>query len=709
MLTLLLSGIAPQSPDRIVLAVPSAGQGTGFSIRADKMEAVTVDPHGEGLVWAIRGGKPSAVQRFAIDPIYAGAKDFTNYQGTAYQLALSPDGKRLVVLHPQTHGYRLYDLHPFRLVWERPSKDLLSNPTWTPRGDAVLFQGQTSDRYRPFGTLVSPQDGHERPFPMWGPYAFTADGRRVAGFTEAGAALAQLSTGRVLRRFQEPLATLAPIGISPDEKYLVTGGENPDWKGPGLTPDGGAPSESAYVHDYRIKIWSTVTGKRKALLPGYWQNNAHPLDPTFLPGGKVAFLGLGQTFRLSNGRSAGKFKPIEDYDYGFQTWWKGTSNPLQPEKGQLPTVSMPPNFVKTLPSSRLAMISSGYFWAFDLASGKPLTAKKIMPVNGVRQIVPRKDGSLIVSGLNGIQIFSADLRQNRLVRAPAKKDAFGFPSSERGIVLPGGNEVLATEPMGGTSSRWAVDTGKILGDDPRKLLPSESILFGPDGAAYRVRNWPSDASIARLGPSNRPKPTGDPTDVLSPASIEMRHGRDASWFTPRKYIVNGPQFSQDGKLIALIEFPTLEQQEFRLLDAETGRERWKTDLGAAGEFVLAPDASWFAVCRPNGVEILSIGDKKSRFIPTAMPEGAHLVTLSPGRIMLYGHGIPATVFDVNSGLATARLALFIDGDWAAWTPDGAADGSHGGLSWLKINTPGGLTPVNRDRTEAVWKAITGTL
>jgi hypothetical protein len=404
-----------------------------------------------------------------------------------------------------------------------------------------------------------------------------------------------------------------------------------------------------------------------------------------------------------------KFKPNEEHDYSFQMWWKSTANPLRPEKGQLPTVSMSPNFVKTLPANRLAMISSGYLWAFDLANGKPLAAKKIMPVNGVRQIVPRSDGSLIVSGLNGIQIFSGDLRQNRLVRAPAMKNELGFPSSERGIVLPGGNEVLATDAMGGTSRRWAVDTGKFLGEDPRKLLPSESIQFGPDGAAYRVRNWPSDASIARLGPSNRPKPTGDLTDVLSPASIEMRHGRDAAWFTPRKYIVNGPQFSQDGKLMALIEFPTLEQQTFRLLDAETGRERWKTDLGAAGEFVLAPDATWFAVCRPNGVEVLSIGEKKSRFISTAIPEDARLVTLSPGRIMLYGQGIPATVFDVNTGLVIARLALFIDGDWAAWTPDGAADGTRGGLSWLKTSTPNGLAPVNRNRTQAVWQAIVGTL
>lgn len=708
MLSLLLTGIVAPSAEKIVLTVPPAGQATGFAIRADARQAVTIDPHGQGLVWSIATGKPSAVDRFVIEPVYAGAKDFGNYQMVAYSLALSPDGKRLVVVHPETFRTRLYTLRPFRLVWDQPGKAPRWNPIWTPKGDAVLMRGLTRDRRGETSVAVSTETGRERAFPVGGPYSFTKDGRRVAGFTSAGAALVEIGTGRVLRKFQEPLATLPPIGLSPDEKYLVTGSESPTWRGPAESPDGLPPTESAYVHDYNLKIWSTAAVKRRKLLPGYWQNNAHPLDPTFLPGGKAAFLGLGRTYRLADGRPTERFKPLESYDLNFQSWWTGNpQSPLRPMRGQLPNVLAAPTFVKPLPGNRLAIVAFGFFWAFDLAKGERLAAKDIMPVNGVRQIVPRSDGSLVVSGLNGLQVFSPDLRQSRLVRRPKAASEDDFPSSEASIVLPGGREVLGTEAIGTKARRWSVDTGKVLGPDPLTLLPGESLQFGPDGAMYRVRSWPSDASIARLGPSNRPVPAGDPKDVLSPASIELRHGRGATWYTPRAYTVNGPRFTTDGKLLGIVEYASAEEQAFRLLEAETGKERWKKDLGAAGEFTLAPDASWVAVTRTNGVEVVSIPSGQSRLIPATMPSEGHLVPLSPNRLMLYGFGGPATVFDVATGEAAAQFVTFLGGDWAAWTSSGAVDGTPGGLVWLRAETAAGLKPVARNRPEEVWRTISG--
>jgi hypothetical protein len=708
MLSLLLTGVVVPNSEKIVLTVPPASQATGFAIRADRRQAVTVDAHGQGLLWSLDGGKPSAFDRFAIEPVYAGANDFGNYQSTAYQVALSPDGNRLVVLHPETFRTRLYTLRPFRLVWDRPGKSPRWSPTWTPKGDAVLMQGLTPDRRGTMGALVSPATGQERPFPVWGPYAFTKDGRRLAGFNAGGAALVEIGTRRVLRRFQERLETLPPIGLSPDEKYLVTGGENPTWTGPGEGPEGLPPTESAYVHDYAIKIWSTATGKRRKLLPGYWQNNAHPLDPTFLPGGKVAFLGLGDTYRLTDGRRVGRFKPLEAYDLSFQSWWQANpQNPLRPTKGQLPNVLAAPAFIKPLPSHRLAMVAFGFFWAFDLTQGRMLAAKDIMPVNGVRQIVPRSDGYVVVSGLNGLHIFSPDLQKSRLVRRPKSPNEDNFPSSEAAIVLPGGYEVLGSEAMGEESRRWSVDTGKVLGTDPRTLLPSESLQFGPNGATYRVRNWPGDASIARLGLANRPMPAGDPQDALSPAAIEQRHGRGAAWYTPRAYIVNGPRFTQDGERLGIVEYASAEKQAFRLLEAETGKELWKTDLGAAGEFALAPDAAWVAVTRTNGVEVIAIPSGQSRLISATMPSQGGLVTLSPTRLILFGDGGPVTVLDVEKGVATAQLVTFQGGDWAAWTPSGAVDGTPGGLAWLRTETRGRLRPVKRNRPDEVWRAIGG--
>lgn len=702
-----------QTKEPLVLVAPPIGQGTGFAARPDGKQAVSVDPHGDGMVWANDKGGPVPVGHFTLAPVYADAKGFTNYQIDPYKLAISPDGERLLVVHPTTWECRLYALHPFRLLWSKKPNAPRWQPQWTPKGDAILIEGLTADNRKRVTVRVSPETGVESPFPIGAPYAFTKDGRRVAGFTKKGAALAEVATGRVLRRFEEKLETLGPIGISPDERYLVTGGEDPDWRGPQPGPDEPPPTEASFAHEYRTKIWSMATGRRTRLLPGEWQNQHHPLDPVFLPKGRVTFLDSGRIYRLADGRPVGKFKSPPGDPYGFQKWWSPNPKaPLHPTQFQLPNLLSPPTFARPLEGGRLGVVSGGYFWAFDLKAGKRLAAESIMPVNGVTQMVTRDDGSLVVAGLNGVRIFSPDLIQHRLVSPPKVNDEFGMMSAGRPVLLPGGREAIESDGVMGKSRRWVVGTGKVLGPGPETLGASERLVYAPDGAAFRVRTWPQDASLARLGKSNRPalKGKGAADDAFSPAAVEERHGRGAAWFTPPRTMVVGPKFSEDGKLVGMMEMRSREienpDQVFRLLDAVSGQERWQTPIEGSSEFALSPDARWVAFACPTGVEIRPIPEGPARFTVARMPDNPLIVALSARRVMLYGNGTPATIFDTETGKPVAYLATFQRGDWAAWTPDGAVDGSEAGIRWLRRPNPeGGLTAAFRNRAELVWAAL----
>ena len=218
-------------------------------------------------------------------------------------IALSPDGKLAAYL-TDSGEVQVWNTGSGTLVKKLPHPvGLPVSVKWSPDGRRIA--AGSTDVVRVWdvasGRLI-------RSFPATGDVAFSRGGRILGAAGESDAFLFDIASGRKIRSFHDKAGVSGPIAISPDGRYVATGGEDPNWNpGPMPRDEEGheyAPSEAFYSHERKVKIWDARTGRRIGMLPGHNNLGGGTQVLQFTPDGRRLFSG-GEGYAVLWSVSAG--------------------------------------------------------------------------------------------------------------------------------------------------------------------------------------------------------------------------------------------------------------------------------------------------------------------------------------------------------------------------------------------------------------------
>lgn len=314
-----------------------------------------------------------------------------------------------------------------------------------------------------------------RSFQASGDVAFSRDSRLLAvaepstDHRNPRAYLFDVTTGRRIRTFHDSSGLDTPVAISPDNKLIATGGEDPYWDpGPMPKDEEGhtyAPSEAFYAHTLKIKIWDARTGRRLRMFEGH-SNEDGTRVLQFTSDGRGIFdggMGHADLWDLRTG------KPRRT----FETWGAAAVSP----DGK--TVAVAERGLKVL----------------SAATGLPIFTPNAKPAPVVA-LAFSADGKTLAAAdedlYTGLRLW--DTGTGRLLKA------FNGPSPEiQGVsFLPGGR--VMSGGLHGTYI-WDVAAGKLIkdwGDRAGLVTPDGKLLVTQSGpAAHRVFSV-LDATTGRL-------------------------------------------------------------------------------------------------------------------------------------------------------------------------------------------------------------------
>ncbi len=145
------------------------------------------------------------------------------------------------------------------------------NAKFSRDGKLLLLGSNGTDVYRTSDwSLVRTMGGHDGA-------DLSPDARLVAAWVEEGVAIWRLRDGQRLKLLNDKSGIVSKVGVwgpvafSPDGRRLVTLGEDPNTK---WTPDGGYPgaaiTEAAFNRQIAMKVWDVSSGKRLKVIVGPW-------------------------------------------------------------------------------------------------------------------------------------------------------------------------------------------------------------------------------------------------------------------------------------------------------------------------------------------------------------------------------------------------------------------------------------------------------
>ena len=578
---------------------------------------------------------------------------------------VSPHGN-FVAVSLERKGLYLYRVRPNSL--KKTFNVVMSDfPRWSSDERELIVPDKDS------AIVDDVADGKTRRVPIKGPFVFSRDNRYVMGCTAHGVGLVEVKSGKLIQKFEESLDTGVPYDLSPNGKWLITSGEDPNWHGYQSSDDQPMPADLD-IHAGTIKLWRVKDGKRVKLWPGF--SDAHSQKVFFLDNRRVLAPGNGEMYDVLTGKRIKKFREVyaTNTHVGEVLFPISRQHPYTQEWAQVPPPPGVGGAVAFSPDGRLAIGSYGEDHGMTLSdvftvwSTRDFTMKKLL--HGARGassgFVFLADGSMIESTLNGTAKFDREMNPVPLPRSPKMKDVFGETFMNSMQILPDGIHAVVRPMMGEQMSVYEIATGKVVKTLP---IPTMGGEFQP--GTYHM------LSPARL--------QGEKQKSLYLHDPETRSVLWKNSDFPEAYQTS---FSADGKLITGFAYPDRNSKSKKdivfLIDANTGKTLGATETDEIPhKVILSPDSKTILLRSDRALELYDSSTmKRIAYRPLRFYRSVGDIAFSPdGKwIAAASDCMFVKVLRADTLQAVRTLIPFEDGNWISVDPTGKCEGSPGGLA-----------------------------
>lgn len=539
--------------------------------------------------------------------------------------------------------------------------------------------------------------------------AISPDKRYAALEAQGTLYVAEISTGRTIKKIETPDGVVWTIAFSPDGKYILTGGGggNDDYpentvrlwhvrsgkqiiafKGykegfeshissVAFSPDGSYAVAGNY--DGIVKLWNISSGEE------IWNTDFKSggvSSVAFSPDGRYIALGggdvrlweasTGMEIRTLTGHTSGvssiAFSPDGRYivsgseDKTVRLWEASTGKEIQIFAGN---VSMP-GAVTFSPDGKYILAGGKEIKLWDTTTGREINKFK----QEANKPLFSPDGKYILSGKNDM-VMLWDVETGRKIRTlyhPVKKwGGYATFSSDGRHIITGGNTGIKI---------WDMTTYSEIKFFKRQIGYAEpaGFVFSPDGR-YALTN---EYTMA--------------TQEWGAILWDIYKGETRS-FKGDSNGVLGKTFSPDGRYV-LAQCGV--NGRISLWDVATGREAKiinkdvNIGLGPAtffpdGKQVLTSSSyMWTSIERALTLRNVSTWKEIRTFIGHSAL--IHSIAISPDIKYAVSSSRDGTsrLWDINTGKEIARFVSFSDGEWIVITPEGYFNASPNGAKYLNV-------------------------
>lgn len=603
---------------------------------------------------------------------------------------LSPDGRYLVV-GIKNEGARIIDTNTNQVVMrfanalagftQKPGLLIEMHPhdikLWNMISHKIL-QSFHIDKKRFSAAEVSPN----------GQLLFTLDDDEKGTLWNA-------RTGKRLHTLKHNAPLLGPFVFSPDSRYLVTDGDDPQWAPPDF-----AATESAYARCFQLLLWDTRTGKRLLRLPDHYSLDGgtaafifidkgrkllscgmFSIDERSIPSGKhiKSFAGSDKLLEESPGNAhRGPQRP-------FAISPDGRTLAAGPERWSLPSFKFLAAIPMYQPSAnwlafspdgtKLAVITpSDVVAVWDLSQARVI--RWIQPrawSSDTKILFPANDTVATYIYANNIDFFSVET--GKLLKSINPPSTIGRENTWTRLSPDG--KLLAGDVY--ADDKWHIEVWDATTLSTRvKLEPLESSPSAPSGSAFSPNDRWLVVSAGRQGVMLYDLSNGKSQDMagllgqyaFSPdgslvvgyrrkakeeigaiaVMVETATGKDRYVFGEANVDYWRPAaFSPDGKQVAMIS-----GSRIRIYQADTGKPiLYLTDVGAVSQIVFSPDGGCIAGTSGLGVTIWNATTGKVESILTAVPpdretgKGGFWFSMKPDGSYIGSAGVEKHLHRVN--------------------------------------------------------------
>ncbi len=516
-----------------------------------------------------------------------------------------------------------------------------------------------------------------------------------------------VASGQLRRALRDPRGAFGkeagvtgPVAWSPDGRLLATGGEDPTWQLPPLSP---VQTESFYYHAYALKIWDWRSGKVLHVWRGFGSNQDPPRVERFLDNTRV--LVDGKIVRVATGRIERELTPYAGpsaLSHDGKTRFEVAA--LRDTATGKTRVLFPGSALTTQNAlafspdgTRLAVSDENSILLFDARTGAWLD---FLPL-GASSLRWKNSRTLLGDGLNGIRRWEV---AQKLVATEKWKPARNF--NQDALWSPNGERILTwrSEYRNGKTDRMypviEVREGSQYAVARQIFLEGE--ISGSGNFALR---WLDDIHFSRG--------TGEQLEIYSALSGQLERALPAP---SDLKIHNVAALSRDLRTFAAFADRSANGYFSAALLFHTGEDAPRRIDNVSTPFALSDDGKLFAAMRGSRAVIVDTatgGETLGQPFFDVQPSFSAELAFSPDARFLIGRdGTALKWFDTRSGQARLSLRAFSEPQergatagsptplsWLALTPNGFYNGSPDAERWLRWRRGDTLLPVGALKRE----------